>query len=359
MAAAPVPDQRIDARALAATIAAEVTTRSILTGAAGIEPHKNATDFNGWRQMVEERLGAGVGRCRAKIRTQSGTPRRCTGRQSRRTAHSHLCECCEGSGSGSAGDHPLRHSRSQILRSTREATHGVRRDCRPVQRQRGRRVLILAEASTDTSAEALLEVDPARIRTRSELLDAPPDDSLNGRLTVTSASAAKDLAPGVPVTILFGTESGNAELVAEELRYVPRGEGRPGDLRPGRGVSRGFGPGAVLPARELDLWGRWRPELGHTLLPGTWSGGHRPGGSLAVFGIGDASYTKTMLARKRAAHRSTRSSRCHPSRRIRAPRRRRTRARNGGSQRMGRRSPDEPGHGTRAGLSSAAPLLHC
>lgn len=67
-----VPDQRIDARALAATIAAEVTARSISTDAAGVEPHAYATDFSGWRRIdLSERLKAGVGRCRAKLRTRS------------------------------------------------------------------------------------------------------------------------------------------------------------------------------------------------------------------------------------------------------------------------------------------------
>ena len=117
-----IPDQRTDARTLAATIAAEVAAGSISTGAAGVDPHENATDFNGWRRIdLKERLGAGAGRCRAKIRT------------------------------------------------------------------------------------------------RSELLDAARDASLDEQITVASGSAAKELAPGVPVTILFGTESGNAELVAEEL----------------------------------------------------------------------------------------------------------------------------------------------
>ncbi|TSI18898.1 cytochrome P450 [Brevibacterium aurantiacum] len=194
-----IPDQRIDARALAATIAAEVTAGSISTDAAGIEPHENATDFNGWRRIdLKERLGAGVGRCRAKIRT------------------------------------------------------------------------------------------------RAELLEAARDDSLDEQLTVASASAAKDLAPGTPLSILFGTESGNAELVAEELGTFlgERSDLEVSDL-------------ATMSAGDLD------PERFYLLVSSTYGDGDVPssatrfydelkgmdvdlaGVHFAVFGMGDASYTKT------------------------------------------------------------------
>lgn len=194
-----IPDQRTDARTLAATIAAEVAAGSISTGAAGIDPHENATDFNGWRRIdLKERLGAGAGRCRAKIRT------------------------------------------------------------------------------------------------RSELLDAARDASLDEQITVASGSAAKELAPGVPVTILFGTESGNAELVAEELgKFLGERSDleisdlatiSPGDLDPERFyllVSSTYGDGDVPSSAT-----RFHGELKETDVD---LGGVR----FAVFGMGDASYTKT------------------------------------------------------------------
>lgn len=194
-----IPDQRTDARALAATIAAEVTAGSISTSAAGIEPNENATDFNGWRRIdLKERLGAGVGRCRAKIRT------------------------------------------------------------------------------------------------RAELLAAARDGSLDEQLTVASASAAKDLAPDVPVSIFFGTESGNAELVAEELGTF-LGERSdlaisdlatvsPGDLDPKRFyllVSSTYGDGDVPSSAT-----RFYDELKGSDVD-------LAGVRFAVFGMGDASYTKT------------------------------------------------------------------
>src|SRR5699024_6273313 len=115
-----IPDQRTDARILAATIAAEVTAGSIATGAPGLAPGETATDFDGWRRIdLKERLGAGAGRCRAKIIS------------------------------------------------------------------------------------------------RADLLATAGDTGLDDQLAVAAADAVEDLAPGMPVTILFGTESGNAELVAE------------------------------------------------------------------------------------------------------------------------------------------------
>lgn len=194
-----IPDQRTDARALAATIAAEVTAGSISTGASGLEPHSNATDFEGWRCIdLRERLGAGAGRCRTKISSHS------------------------------------------------------------------------------------------------ELMEAARDSSLDAQLTATSASAAHDLAPGVPVTILFGTESGNAELVAEDLGAVlgERDDVHIADL-------------ASVSYADLD------PARFYLLVCSTYGDGDVPssatrfytelqtgsaelgGVRFAVFGMGDASYTKT------------------------------------------------------------------
>ncbi len=97
-----------------------------------------------------------------------------------------------------------------------------------------------------------------------------------------------------PVTILFGTESGGAELVAEELRTVLGSDAdvRVADL------------GETLPA-DLD------PSRAHLLVCSTYGDGeaptsaraflaalteHRPdltGLAYAVFGMGDRSYTRT------------------------------------------------------------------
>ncbi|WP_181275725.1 cytochrome P450 [Brevibacterium oceani] len=194
-----IPDQRTDARSLTAAIAAEVTAGSISTGAAGLDPHENATDFEGWRRIdVKERLGAGGGRCRTKLTT------------------------------------------------------------------------------------------------RSELVEAARDAGLDEQLSTASASAAHDLAPGLPVTILFGTESGNAELVAEELGAF-LGERSaleisdldslsPADLDPSRFylvVCSTYGDGDVPSSAT-----RFYAELGEQAVD---LGGVR----FAVFGMGDASYTKT------------------------------------------------------------------
>ncbi|GAA1873313.1 cytochrome P450 [Brevibacterium marinum] len=194
-----IPDQRTDARALATTIAAEVTAGSISTGAPGLEPDAKATDFDGWRRIdLRERLGAGVERCRAKITT------------------------------------------------------------------------------------------------RSEMMEAARDSSLDEQLTTASASAAHDLAPGVPVTILFGTESGNAELVAEELgtylgerddlKIADLASASTADLDPSRFyllVCSTYGDGDV-PSSATRFYTQLREQ--NTELDGL---------RFAVFGMGDASYTKT------------------------------------------------------------------
>jgi cytochrome P450/NADPH-dependent glutamate synthase beta subunit-like oxidoreductase/flavodoxin len=194
-----IPDQRTDARALALQIAAEVNTGSISTGAAGISPHDDATDFEAWRRIdLKERLGAGVGRCRSKITS------------------------------------------------------------------------------------------------RTELMKVARDRSLDESLTATSANEAGDLAPGVPLTILFGTESGNAELVAEEigaflgdrddLEISDLAETSPKDLDPQRFyliICSTYGDGDV-PGSAANFYAAL--NSGENDLNGV---------RFAVFGLGDASYTKT------------------------------------------------------------------
>ncbi|WP_064485779.1 cytochrome P450 [Brevibacterium linens] len=194
-----IPDQRADARSLAAQIAAEVNAGSMTTGASGVTPHAKATDFASWRRIdLKERLGAGPGRCRSKITS------------------------------------------------------------------------------------------------RTELMAAAGDLSLDESLTDTSANSSEGLAPGLPVTVLFGTESGNAELVAEEigtflgdrddLEITDLAEVTPDDLDPERFyliICSTYGDGDVprsatdfyqtLKTRDIDLQGI----------------------RFAVFGLGDASYTRT------------------------------------------------------------------
>ncbi|RBP61493.1 cytochrome P450 [Brevibacterium sanguinis] len=195
-----IPDQRADARALAANLAAEVSAGTISTGAEGLEPHAQATDFVGWRRIDHrECLEAGPERCRAKITTWDG------------------------------------------------------------------------------------------------LLDVARDDSIDMSEPRTSAGARHDpLLSGVPLTILFGTESGNAELVAEEIgmlfgdrddvEVADLSSIRPSDLDPGRFhllVCSTYGDGEV-PSSAADFYAALRedtPDLA--------------GVRFAVFGMGDASYTKT------------------------------------------------------------------
>src|SRR5699024_2600211 len=59
-----------------------------------------------------------------------------------------------------------------------------------------------------------------KITSREDLLAAAGDTDLDEQLAVSASGSVEDLLPGMPVTILFGTESGNAELVAEELGTV-------------------------------------------------------------------------------------------------------------------------------------------
>ncbi|EKU49187.1 cytochrome P450 [Brevibacterium casei] len=194
-----IPDQRTEAKTLAASMAAEVNAGTISTGAAGLDPGAQSTDFDGWRRIdLRERLGAGVGRCRSKI--------------------------------------------------------------------------------TD----------------RQELLSAARDESLDAQLETSSGSVGHDLAPDVPLTILFGTESGNAELVSEELgAFIGERDDlviadlatlSPADLDPNRFhlvVCSTYGDGEV-PSSAREFYAQL--QEGDVDLTGV---------RFAVFGMGDASYTKT------------------------------------------------------------------
>src|SRR5699024_12307834 len=89
----------------------------------------------------------------------------------------------------------------------------------------------------------------------------------------------RSLDPGMPVTILFGTESGNAELVAEELGTVlgqlpdvevaDLSSVSPSDLCPERFyllVCSTYGDGDVPSSATRFYDDRRRPELGHSVL---------------------------------------------------------------------------------------------
>ncbi|MFD4423146.1 cytochrome P450 [Agromyces sp. NPDC058484] len=192
-----IPDQRTDARGLAAMIFDDLAAGRITAQKAGMEPHAGAVDFDGWRRIdVRETLGAAPGRSRAKLRT------------------------------------------------------------------------------------------------REELLDAARDRDipLPGVRAVESTAGA---ASGQPITILFGTESGGAELVADDLRHhlagrdvevVDLADADPRTLDPLRlhlVVCATYGDGEVpTSARPFHrALVEERPDL--------------MGLRYAVFGMGDRSYTKT------------------------------------------------------------------
>ncbi|MEJ1090863.1 cytochrome P450 [Microbacterium istanbulense] len=191
-----IPDQRIDARGLARTIADDIAGGRVGTGAEGLPVQAGEVDFDGWRRIdVRERLGAAPGRERAKLRT------------------------------------------------------------------------------------------------RAAQLEAAGDTQL---LLPTEKTVETRLGADLPVSILFATESGGAELVAEELR---RALGEAGDVRV-------FDLGATTP-EQLDR------ERVHVLVCSTYGDGEVPtsarpfhaslrGGThdlgglrYAVFGMGDRSYTRT------------------------------------------------------------------
>lgn len=192
-----IPDQRIDARALARTIAEDVAAGTVGTSAPGVADREGETDFDGWRRIdVRERLGAAPGRERAKLAT-----------------------------------------RNAQLEAARDLD------------------LVVPVADRETTSP---------------------------------------LGEGRPLTILFGTESGGAELVAEELRRVL---GESADIE-------------VADLAETTPEALDRARM-HIVLCSTYGDGEVPtaarpfhesllaarpdlaGVAYAVFGMGDRSYTKT------------------------------------------------------------------
>lgn len=131
----------------------------------------------------------------------------------------------------------------------------------------------------------------AKLPTRAAQLEAAGDDSLD---LPEPEPADVRLPDGAAVTIVFATESGGAELVADDLRRALGADGdvevrdlartTPGDLDPRRThllVCSTYGDGEVPTAA--------RPF--HTALR---SGDHDlTGVRYAVFGMGDRSYTRT------------------------------------------------------------------
>ena len=192
-----IPDQRIDARALARTISEDVAAGAVGTSASGRADDGHEIDFDGWRRIdLRERLGAAPGRERAKLPTR------------------------------------------------------------------------------DAQIEAAGDLD----------LALPDDDS----------TSTTSLGRTRPLTILFGTESGGAELVAEELRralgedadieVADLADARPTALDRARThvvVCSTYGDGEVPTAARPfhEELANLRPDLA--------------GLTYAVFGMGDRSYTKT------------------------------------------------------------------
>lgn len=130
-----------------------------------------------------------------------------------------------------------------------------------------------------------------KLRTIDELLDAARDAEL-ALPDIATAAAASVALQGLPITVLFGTESGGAELVADDLQ-------------------RHLGDDVdVLDLAEADPAGLDRERL-HILVCSTYGDGEVPtsarpfhralvegrpdlsGLRYAVFGMGDRSYTRT------------------------------------------------------------------
>lgn len=193
-----IPDQRADARALAAVIGDDIASGAVTIGRTGLAAHDGAVDFDAWRRIdLRETLGAAPGRSRAKLRT-----------------------------------------REELLVAARD-------------------------------------------------VEIPLPD-------VAGTEASSGTAAAVPVTILFGTESGGAELVADDLH---RHLGENADV-------------VVADLGETDPAALDRTRL-HIVICSTYGDGEVPtaarpfhealvterpdlvGLTYAVFGMGDRSYTKT------------------------------------------------------------------
>ncbi|CAH0304731.1 putative ferredoxin/ferredoxin--NADP reductase [Microbacterium sp. Bi128] len=143
-----------------------------------------------------------------------------------------------------------------------------------------------------------LSAAPGRVRAKLRTLDDLRAAATDLSIMLPTVDAARTDAGGGegcgPVTILFGTESGNAELVAEDLarhlgdradtRVIDLGDLEPADLDSERLhliVCSTYGDGE-LPTNVRGLRERLlseRPELA--------------GIRYAVFGLGDRSYSKT------------------------------------------------------------------
>lgn len=132
----------------------------------------------------------------------------------------------------------------------------------------------------------------AKLRTRADLLRAAADTQLE--LPAAAIHSAHSGFGAVPTTVLFGTESGGAELVAEELRSL-------------------FDADADLQVSDLDDISpdELDPERLHLIVCSTYGDGEVPssaqrfyraltegtpqldGVRYAMFGMGDRSYEKT------------------------------------------------------------------
>lgn len=190
-----IPDQRVDARGLAQTIADDVRSGAIEVSRPGLAPTADVVDFDGWRRIdLRERLAAAPGRERVKLR-----------------------------------------SREEMLR---------------------------------TAADRSLELPPV------------------------AASGA--LAADLPVTVLFGTESGGAELVAEELRRM-LGDDADAEVRDLAKVAPEELSGERLYLVVCSTYGDGEvPTSARPFHEALLSGGTSLDGvRYAMFGMGDRSYEKT------------------------------------------------------------------
>lgn len=140
-----------------------------------------------------------------------------------------------------------------------------------------------------------------KLRSRAEMLEAAADLTLE----LPEIASGAGLAASMPVTILFGTESGGAELVAEELHRM---------LETGTDAAEADGAvGAGIEVRDLagtepaDL----KPDRLNLIVCSTYGDGEVPtsarpfyeglrtsgvrldGVRYAIFGMGDRSYDKT------------------------------------------------------------------
>ncbi|HWS51561.1 MAG TPA: cytochrome P450 [Microbacterium sp.] len=137
---------------------------------------------------------------------------------------------------------------------------------------------------------------PGRVRAKLRTADALHEAAADVTIPLPEIAAEGSAADGgdIPVTVLYGTESGNAELVAEDLarhlagradvRVADLGELTPADLAAGRlhlVVCSTYGDGE-LPTSVRPF--QKQLEQAHPDLAGI---------EYAIFGLGDKSYSKT------------------------------------------------------------------